>query len=166
MSNEVKIERSSLPEKVLKYADLFKKNLTITDTGVVELPKDIYEKTLEGVEGVTLASITKAQAHNTDVLAGLSLAVAEAAPAFVKKHKGINELTAEFKAGKDTLGTVYTHTKEVRIPPAKAGEEATMQVRHGQLRSFYDAYAAGNNRGSLKKVREFVSQTAAAAAAG
>lgn len=167
MSNEKneKIERSSLPEKVLAYADLFKKNLTISDTGVVELPKDIYGQTLEETDGLTLEHVKKLESHNAEVLAGLALAVGEAAPGFIKKHKAINELTAEIKAGKSTLGAIYTHEKEVRIPGAN-GAEATTQVRHGSLRSFYDAFAAGNNRGALKKVRDYVGQNAAAAAAG
>lgn len=156
MSNDVK---QDLPESVTTLAKAIQKELKIGDNGVAELPKDIYEKHLP--ENLTAATIKAVQSHNSDFLAALTLATGEAGYAFLKKKKDVNDVKVEIKAGKDSMGVVYSREKTVTVP----GNPTTQKTKYGQAKALYEAHAAGANRGALKKVREYLTAQAEAAAA-
>lgn len=164
MSETVKIERSDLPERVLQHADLLKKHGKFTETGVLELPADIYEQTLGDDAGFTMANVKKFQSHNTDLQAAMIVAMGEMSEGFAKKHKNINELTCQIKVGKDAMGNVFKYEKPVRVPSLNGGEATTI-VKRNVSQPFYDTNSAGPNRGSVKKAREYVSGLVALAAA-
>lgn len=151
--------QNEVPESVQELAKSLKKDLKHSDTGVGELPKDIYEKHLP--EGLTMDTIKKFQSHNSDFLAALSLANGESSAALMKKKKDLASTNIEIKVGKDTMGCVYTREKIVTIP----GNPPIQKTTYGHNRPFYEAYAAGPNRGALKKVNDFLKASAAAAAA-
>jgi hypothetical protein len=155
-------KREDLPEVVRTYADIFKKDGKISDTGVLEFSADAYEKTLDGNDKLTMEVIGALQKHNSNVHAAVVLATGELASKWCPKHKDVNEVTAELKVGKDTMGVTYSHQKQVGKPGGAPEDKVT---KHGVTRSFYEAHAAGPNRGAVKKVRDFISAHAEAAAA-
>ncbi len=149
--------RPDVNENILALADTIKKDLKIGEGGVAELPKDIYERTLP--ENITMADVKRVADHNTAFVAGLGLALGEAGQAAFKKDKKLAQVTVDVTAGKDKVGATFQREKQVA--DGKGGQ----QVKHGVLSAKWSFSGAGN-RGAFKKVREHLSNAAAAAAAG
>ena len=159
MSNE---NKQDVPEDIKALSKLISKELKISDTGVAELPKDTFEKTLP--KDLTMEMVKKVQSHTTNAVAALALATGEAGFAHLRKHKGLNEVSSEMAIGHDKTSVQYSCEKTV-MSPALHGREASKIVKHGQIRVSYEARAAGKNRGALKKICAYLSDQAAAAAA-
>jgi hypothetical protein len=155
MSEEKKKE---IPQHIRDLAAALKKQMTVLDSGVFELPADAYETHLP--DGLTAAHLKKGQAFTTDLLAAQALATGELGIKFFNKHPTATQVSSELKIGKDSITSVFQRSKPV--PDGKGG----IQTKHGVSSTKYSAYAAGSSRGSLKLVRDLLSAQAEAAAKG
>lgn len=140
-------------DNVLKLADSLSTQLQIGEGGVVTVNKDFYENNLP--DGLTMADVKRVQEHNGNVLAGAQLALGETGIEYFRKHKDVDQLTLEIKAGADKMGVGFQRTRT--YPGMKGGPEKTTV---GVSMARYTAQAAGNV-GSMKKVRTHLSQQAA-----
>lgn len=146
-----------IPEVVRNLADKMKKNFKVGTGGVVEVPDDLYESTLEDA-GLDMKTIKKVQDHNTNVLCASGLALGEVGMNSMKKDKKLEQVSVSFKAGKDTISSSFQRSKEV--PVNAPGEPRKTTVKHGVMNNSYTTWGAGN-KGTLKKVRQHLSDEAA-----
>lgn len=154
--------KNEVPQNIRDLSNVLKKEIKHANTGAAEaLPKDTYEKVLPEELAPHFDLFKKFQTFNSDLTAALALANGELGATFLKKHKDVQSVNVEMKAGKDTIGNVYSREKTVTVP----GNPPQQRTTYGHSRSFYEAHAAGPNRGALKKVREYLTASAAAAAA-
>jgi hypothetical protein len=151
------IEKPELGEQANAIAAYLRKEMKLTSTGVAEAPKDTCEKTLP--EGLTVKHVSQLQAYESDLIAATALVLGDEGAKFLAKNKSITDVSAEIKVGKNTVGVTYSREKQVRAPG-----NAEPTTKYGVTKAFYEAHAAGHNRGGLKKVREYNSAVAEAAA--
>lgn len=139
-------------------ADVLKKSMTLNDQGIVEIPADTYEQTLEGT-GITIDNVKAVQKHNANVFAASALAVGEVGIAAMKKDKKLDQISIEIPVVKDAISHVFQRSKEVMAGLPKAGEETPMQTSWGVMRSTFTSDVTGS-KGEAKKVRKYISQLA------
>lgn len=169
MSNAVKDASVALPKKasvpeglaisegVYALSRLIKDQMKIGEGGVVDVPKDIFETTLP--DGLTMADVKRVQDHTSAVVSATGLALGELGQSHFKKNKTVDQLSVEFGIGKDKLGEAYQ--RERVVSDGKGGQ----QIKYGNLVAKYTVNGAGN-KGTFKKVRDFLSDQAAAVAKG
>lgn len=141
--NEVEIS-----EAVKAIAEAAKKHMTIGEGGVVEVPKDFYETILP--EGVTIADVKKVQQANSQIIAGVGLALGEVGLTAFKKDKKLESVSISVPAAKDKLELAVQRTRVSRNPA-----DGSEIVKHGVLSANWRVMAAGN-RGEFGRVKQFV----------
>lgn len=151
---------SEIKTNIRELADKLKTNLVIDPaTGVASVPEEWYVQNLP--EGLSADTYKQLSEHNTDVLAAAALANGEAAIDAFKKNKELERVSLSLPlVGKDTIGVVTDRTYNARN--VQSGE---VTVKYGRTSASFDIYAADNGRGDLKKIREHLYSTAAAALA-
>lgn len=153
MSNNSNDKPSSkLNDSITTMAAEIKKEFKIGEGGVVEVPKDFYEKTLPA--GMTMADVRKVQDHDANLIAATGLALGEVGIDHFKRHKKADQLSVDFVAGKNKVGLVFQRSKKVQD-----GKGGTLE-KHGALSARYVVSGAGN-RGNFKKVRDHLAGMAA-----
>jgi hypothetical protein len=144
-----------IPEAVKAMAERIKKEMKVTDTGVIEVPKELYESLLPA--GLDMSLIKKLQAHDSEFMAAGALANGELGLKHFAKHKNVDVVTSEIAIGKNSASFSFQRSK-----PVPDGNGA-MQIKHGVSSAKYVVSAAGGNRGALKKVRMLLSSMAESA---
>lgn len=85
---------------------------TLTEGGIVTLPKDHYESELEPT-GLTMAQVRKLQDHDSRYRAGVLLGVGNmAAPAF-QANENLSSVSLDVRAGHDRFDLDISRTGEV-----------------------------------------------------
>ena len=139
---------STFKPATVAMAAEFRKKIKVNKEGVVEAPEDLYESTLENA-GLDMSTVNKVQKHNTEVVSALTLAVGEVGLEALKKHDKLDQITGEFKAGRDEIGIVMSRTREVN-DMKNPGEKIT---QYGPTVIKYTVKGTSNS-GELKKVRQ------------
>lgn len=145
-------EGLNIPESIVALAQLAKEKMKVGEGGVIEVPKDFYEELLP--DDLTMAQVKKVQEHNSNLVSAVGLAVGELGNKEFGKHKKFDEVSVEFNANKDKIGLNYQRSKQV--PDGSGGQ----QTKYGILSARYQV-AGASNKGSFKKVRDWLSNTAA-----
>lgn len=145
-----------IPEEIRALADKFKQQMKVGTGGVVEVPKEIYESSLEDT-GLDIKTVKKVQDHNANVVSATGLALGEVGMSAMKKDKKLDQVSVSFGAGKDTHSATFQRSKEV--PVNKPGEPRKTAPKYGVLQSSVTVHGAGN-KGSLKKVRTHLNEEA------
>lgn len=143
---------SKINEAVQNLSQKLKEDYKLGDSGVVEVPVDIFEKTLEGTD-LTMEIIEQYHNHRDNVLAASGLALGEVGIDAFKANKDLAQVSVEIPVGKDTIGSTFAQSKQV--PDGQGGQ----QTKYGVLSSRYQANGAAN-KGELKKVRTHLSEMA------
>lgn len=144
---------SNIKPEIRSLADSLKEGMKFED-GIFKLDDNTYEKTLP--EGLTMDMVEKHQDHTTDLVAALGLALGERSNEVFKEDKRLEETSVEITAGKDIIGGVYQRSREVR---AGISADSGKTVKYGIL-SMKVGVNAHANKGSLKKVRNHLSEEA------
>lgn len=143
--------------EIVQLADKIKKEITIDgSTGVATVPKELYANTLP--DGLTVDTIKQLQDHNSQFAAASYMALGEASIPVMKKHKDLDRSTLDIPTvGKDHFSLTFDRSGEVRAPGG--GDPKTV---YGTGRVAFNMYGT-KNRGELSKVRDMLSEKAAAA---
>lgn len=144
---------TQIDQKVLDLSEKVKSNMTVGDQGIVEVPKEFYESTLEGV-GLTMEVVKQVQAHNADLVSATGLALGEIGIEAFKKNPELDQLSVQVGVNKDDIAGVFSRSKQV--PDGNGG----MQAKHGVLNMRYTTAGASGSKGSLKKVKTHLNELA------
>lgn len=150
---------TELTKEVLDLSAKITNGLTL-DGKVVTPAEGLYESLLP--EGLSMDTLERAQAHDTQVLAAAAHAVGMLAIPAMKKDESLNKITLELPTvGKDTFGVAFDRVRQVR-DGAPGDKDAGMKPKYGITTVSVDKYGAGN-RGEVGAVKAFLSNEAAEA---
>jgi len=155
MSEQTEIK---LKQDIVDLSKLIAGEIKINKDGIVEVPEDLFEKTLP--ENISLNQVRDVQRHCGNVLAASLHALSEPAIDAFKKDKKLESVSMSYKVGDDVQSHVIERS---RMTGAPGGEKT---ARFGYSVSKHDVRASGSNRGELKKVRQLISNMASEAALG
>lgn len=153
------MSNSTISENILTLAEQIKSKMTVGEAGVIEVPKDMFEQTLEGTD-LTMDMVKKVQSHTADVVSATGKALGDKGLEVFKKDGKVEQVSVQYPVHKDSVAGVFARTRSV--PDGNGG----MQDKHGVLSMNYKVSGAAGSKGSLKKVREHLSDAAKAALAG
>ncbi len=155
-TNELKVK-----PQTLKVADHLEKAFKFGEGGVAApLAPEVIEEAIKIIDpNMTMKQIADVDNVRNILTAGSGLGFGRASATHLAKHKKEDQTSFEVKLNKDTIGGVYR--REKAVPDGNGGQK----IKHGGLSMGYTA-VGGENKGDLKKVREHLAASAAAAAAG
>jgi len=145
---------SDIKDSIRALADKLRADMTITETGAVETPTDLFEKTLP--EGITMDQVKSMQDHQSELVTAAGLALGEMGMEAFKGDKRLDQVNVSITAGKDSIAGTFQRSKEVR---AGINPDDGMMTKYGIL-SMKVSVNAHANKGSLKKVRTYLSEQA------
>lgn len=146
-----KEEKTEVKEEVRGIADFIKKQLKHKSGGEMEVPEDVYEKTLP--EGLDLKTVKKVQKHNSNFVAAAELANGEKGLDLMKKEKDIDRVHSRFKVGADRVDTLIDRSREK--PDGDGGKTEQFGVSDTSF-----TVAAAGNKAALKQVRSSLAEQA------
>lgn len=144
---------TQIDQKVLDLSEKLKNEMKIGEQGIVEVPKDVYESTLEGT-GLTMEVVKQVQGHTADMVSATGLALGELGIDAFKKDKDLDQVSVQIPVHKDDIAGVFSRSKQV--PDGNGG----MQAKHGVLNMRYTTAGAAGSKGSLKKVKAHLGELA------
>lgn len=133
-------------------------SITGAETGVAQAGDTVYNDCLP--EDLTPEVVQKVSDYTTVFVASGQEAAGNAALAALKKDKKLESVSVNLPMG--AFGqTDYTihRSKEVTIPPAEKGGEATKEIQYGVNRCNV-SFVAGKNSGLLAKARDSIKESA------
>ncbi len=111
-------------------------------SGVISLPKNFYEKTLEdGEVGLTLDEVKKLQKHDSEVLAATTLAAGQVAAEKFESHPELKEISVNYNHGQNTSWAHFEResTTPVRnVVEVKGLDGGEMGKVHRHLKGLFD----------------------------
>lgn len=137
-----------ISDAVKAIAAAAKKQMTIGEGGVVEVPKDFYESLLP--EGVTVATVKAVQAADRNILAGTALALGEIGLAGFKKDKKLESVTLSAKAVNNKFNLKCDRTRTSRNPA-----DGSEIVKHAVISASVQVAGTGSG-GEFGRVKQFV----------
>lgn len=143
---------NTIDQNIRDLATKIKGDMKVGEAGIVEIPKDIFEKTLD--ETLSMDMVKKVQSHQANVVAATGLALGEVGLEAFKGNKTLNQVSVEYPVGKDSIGGTFSRSKQV--PDGNGGQ----QTKFGALGMSYKVAGASGSKGSLKKVRAHLSDIA------
>lgn len=150
---------SELKKETLDLSAKIGKGLTL-DNEVITASDGLYESLLP--EGISMDTLERVQAHNTEVLAATAHAVGMIGIEAMKKDESLNKVTLELPTvGKDTFNFAFERSRQVRAS-APGEKDTAMKTKYGISTIGVDYYGAGP-RGEVQAVKTFLSDTAAEA---
>lgn len=154
---------SEIKKEVLDLSKKIGDGLSLGEKGIIAPAEGLYETLLP--EGLSMDTLERVQAHNTEVLAATMHAVGKIAIPAMQKDDTLNKVTLELPTvGKDTFSFAFDRSRQVR-DGAPGDKDAGMKTKYGISTIAVDIYGAGN-RGDVGAVKSFLSQDAADALSG
>lgn len=146
----------NIPENIRKKADILKKGMKVGPAGVVEITPEAVEKAL--TEGLDLETVERVQNETSELVSATGLALGELGIEAFKKDDKLDQVSVSFAFGKDRHSAVFQRSREV--PINRPGEPRELATKYGLLTSSVTVYGVGN-KGTLKRVRQHLSEEAA-----
>ena len=132
--------------------------ITGAETGIAQVADTVYNDCLP--EGLTPETVQQVSDYTTVFVASGQEAAGNAALEALKKNKKLDSVSVNLPMGSfgQTDFTIH-RSKEVTIPPAEKGGEATKEVQYGVTRCNV-SFVAGKNSGLLAKARDAIKEQA------
>lgn len=130
--------------------------IKVSGTEVV-IEDDFYEKMLPS--DISMETVSRIQTHNSRLLSTTGLIIGELGIKVMEENKDVSEVTARFKAGKDT----HKHTvRRFKTVPNPKDPGVTSTV-YGALQSSVKVCGTNGSAGELKRVRKHLNELALSA---
>ena len=135
-------------------------SITGAETGTAQAGDEVYNANLP--EGLTAETVQQVSDYTTVFVASGMEAAGAVALAAMKKDKKLDSVNVNLPLGAFGQAdcSVY-RSKEVTIPPAEKGGEATKELQFGVNRCSV-SFVAGKNSGLLGKARDAIKEQATA----
>lgn len=152
---------SEIKAEIVEIAAGISKHITSNaKEGTIAVDEKAYGEAMIAA-GSSLADKEKVQKADSLVLPAMALAIGKAGKEVLKKNTKLDLISADVKAGgHDEFSTVIQRDRVSRNP--SNGQES---LKHYAVSSTY-TYKPAANGAQMKKVRDSISEMAAAAAAG
>lgn len=167
-TKNAKVENDEKPinQNIVNLAAAIKADLKIEvdpsgNAAKVAIPKNMYERLLP--EEVTPDMVEKVAAANADIAAALTLAVGEESFKQMKKHKGLETVTAVLPAtGRDRFET--TVNRSYQAPTMTKGTDGKMvmgerETRYGFAGTKFNSFGT-RNVGQMAQIRSHLAKQA------